>query len=89
MYRYRWSAPSQCPSCLAWVQSLIVLRLAEPEGLNVPGPIVSRIQQVLSDGMLAGTSRQYHSNTSPRVKMTYGVVTGQLNVDMHCSFDES
>jgi hypothetical protein len=37
---------------MSWIQSLIILRAETPEGLRVPPPILSRVHQVLSDGLL-------------------------------------
>lgn len=37
---------------MAWIQALIMRRMDSEEGLRVPAPIVSRVHQVLSDGML-------------------------------------
>lgn len=37
---------------MSWIQSLIILRSETSEGLRVPPPILSRVHQVLSDGIL-------------------------------------
>ena len=37
---------------MSWIQSLIMLRSETPEGLRVTPPLLSRVHQVLSDGML-------------------------------------